>query len=195
MHQHRKEQQQRLASGWCSRVSTEHVTEAGQTASHATSATACGSVFECCDYISSFKLVVVWQTIRHTNPAWDAHKAKIMRCLVCPLLCCLPELATSQLQKEQLQRELSQLRAMLAEKDERLADAAGGERQLRQQLEQLRQQLQEAGQAVWAGGTGRGGEGQQQQRQQPPPRWQTSGMEPSGGCVQACQRSFKIRNG
>jgi hypothetical protein len=57
------------------------------------------------------------------------------------------ELASCQVQQGQLQRELNQLRAMTAEKDERLADAAGGERQLRQQIEQLRQQLREAGAA------------------------------------------------
>ncbi|KAF6253880.1 hypothetical protein COO60DRAFT_1462988 [Scenedesmus sp. NREL 46B-D3] len=54
------------------------------------------------------------------------------------------ELASCQVQQGQLQRELGQLRAMTAEKDERLADAAGSEQQLRQQTEQLRQQLREA---------------------------------------------------
>lgn len=57
------------------------------------------------------------------------------------------ELASFQMQHGNLQRELNQLRAMTAEKDERLADAAGGERQMWQQLEQLRQQLREAGEA------------------------------------------------
>jgi chromosome segregation ATPase len=59
--------------------------------------------------------------------------------------CAAAELASCQVQQGQLQRELNQLRAMTAEKDERLADAAGSERQLRQQMEQLRQQLREAG--------------------------------------------------
>ena len=58
------------------------------------------------------------------------------------------ELASFQIQHGNLQRELNQLRAMTAEKDERLADAADGERQMRQQLEQLRQQLREAGGAL-----------------------------------------------
>jgi hypothetical protein len=51
-------------------------------------------------------------------------------------------------QQGQLQQELNQLRAMTAEKDVRLADAAGCERQMRQQLEQLRQQLREAGEGL-----------------------------------------------
>jgi septal ring factor EnvC (AmiA/AmiB activator) len=65
--------------------------------------------------------------------------------VLCIVMLCVAELASCQVQQGQLQRELNQLRAMTAEKDERLADAAGGERQLRQQVEQLRQQLREAG--------------------------------------------------
>ncbi len=61
-------------------------------------------------------------------------------------LCCAnAEMASSNLQHEQLQREVKQLQALAAEKDGRLAEAAADEQRLRQQLEQLQAQLQQAG--------------------------------------------------
>jgi chromosome segregation ATPase len=74
-------------------------------------------------------------------------KEWLLHVLLCTCGESAAELASCQVQQGQLQRELNQLRAMTAEKDERLADAAGGELQLRQQVEQLRQQLREAGEA------------------------------------------------
>lgn len=55
------------------------------------------------------------------------------------------ELASSQLQQEQLLRDVKQLKALAAEKDDRLSEAAKVEQQLRQQLGQLQQQMQDAG--------------------------------------------------
>jgi septal ring factor EnvC (AmiA/AmiB activator) len=67
------------------------------------------------------------------------------------VLCCgVPclahaEMASSNLQHDQLQREVKQLQALAAEKDGRLAEAAAEEQRLRQQLDQLSTQLQRAG--------------------------------------------------
>lgn len=55
------------------------------------------------------------------------------------------EMASSNLQHDQLQREVKQLQALAAEKDGRLAEAAAEEQRLRQQLDQLHTQLQQAG--------------------------------------------------
>lgn len=54
-------------------------------------------------------------------------------------------MASSNLQHDQLQREVKQLQALAAEKDGRLAEAAAEEQRLRQQLDQLHTQLQQAG--------------------------------------------------
>lgn len=66
------------------------------------------------------------------------------------VFCCRPaaELASSQLQQEQLLRDVKQLKALAAEKDERLCEAAKAEQQLQQQLDQLQQQMREAGECV-----------------------------------------------
>lgn len=64
------------------------------------------------------------------------------------LCCCDAELASSQLQQEQLQREVKQLKALAAEKDDRLSEAADAERKLQQQLKHMQQQLEQAQQQM-----------------------------------------------
>ena len=71
--------------------------------------------------------------------------------LCCAVLCpAHAEMASSNLQHDQLQREVKQLQALAAEKDGRLAEAAAEEQRLRQQLDQLSTQLQQAGGLVSA---------------------------------------------
>lgn len=62
----------------------------------------------------------------------------------CPCAACA-ELASSQHQQTQLQREVKQLQALAAEKDEHLSDAAAAGARLRQQLDRAKLALQEHG--------------------------------------------------
>ena len=81
---------------------------------------------------------------------WCVRVLFFFLCMLCVCVClcvCLPvaEMASSKLQQDQMQREVKQLQALAAEKDGRLADAAGEAERLRQQLGRLQEQLQHQG--------------------------------------------------